>query len=177
MSSIEGQPPAGRSPRPAIILSLSAPPRGADTVEVLAGGELGRVYPEDRCRHSDQPRRSRLGNQCHVPGVERAHGRHERQPIGFSGARRPRAPILHWLRTICTPLGLASVNLSETGRGAWTAPGKDQAMSQPHFIVFALNEKGGTGKSTDGRSPRPFALAACGPSRGGAPTSIAASGR
>src|SRR4029077_20778664 len=25
--------------------------------------------------------------------------------------------------------------------------GKDQAMSQPHFIVFA-NEKGGTGKST-----------------------------
>ena len=28
-----------------------------------------------------------------------------------------------------------------------TRRGKDQAMAQPHFIVFA-NEKGGTGKST-----------------------------
>src|SRR3954447_22314176 len=31
--------------------------------------------------------------------------------------------------------------------GALMRRGKDQAMTQPHFIVFA-NEKGGTGKST-----------------------------
>src|SRR6476620_11339539 len=49
------------------------------------------------------------------------------------------------LRTICTPDSPQLLFVSEGALGQRS--GKDQAMSQPHFIVFA-NEKGGTGKST-----------------------------
>src|SRR5207237_7577452 len=47
-------------------------------------------------------------------------------------------------RTVCTRVPAQLI--SAWGR-SWSAVGKDQAMAQPHFIVFA-NEKGGTGKST-----------------------------
>src|SRR5437763_5645286 len=47
-------------------------------------------------------------------------------------------------RTVCTRVPAQLI--SAWGR-SWSAVGKDQAMSQLHFIVFA-NEKGGTGKST-----------------------------
>src|SRR4051812_48771451 len=49
------------------------------------------------------------------------------------------------LRTICTVTAPQLILRPEGALGQ--RRGKDQAMAQPHFIVFA-NEKGGTGKST-----------------------------
>ena len=117
-------------------------------------------------------RRLRLGDQRHVPGVERAHGRHQRERAAALRAAQRRASILHCYERFARAAE-PPINFVAGGACDWRR-GKDQAMSQPHFIVFA-NEKGGTGKSTTAvhtasRSP-PRATASA------RSTSTAASGR
>src|SRR5581483_5194663 len=77
-----------------------------------------------------------------MAGVKRSHGRHE----GEAAAERRPCARQFFTRTNNLHRRAPSVNLygGAAFRCRW---GKDQAMNQPHFIVFA-NEKGGTGKST-----------------------------
>ena len=89
--------------------------------EVLALAELRRI---DEDRRGDPVRALlRLGDQRHVPGVERAHRRHQRDRARPARARARANSSL--LRTICT---LAAPQLIfVTGRRLHMRRGKDQA--------------------------------------------------
>ena len=68
--------------------------------------------------------------------------------VGTSASVPSSAPGPRQFFTVTNDLhALAASVKSSDGRRLHLRRGKDQSMSQPHFIVFA-NEKGGTGKST-----------------------------